>query len=754
MVRKFSIFSRIARHFGSWKNSSGIRLVLFLSLGIFFYFILSGHLISKTYDLDVNSVANQPIYAPKQIPDMSATAAAEQKAMDEVGPVYTQVNLKHTVLVGSILDKIVSLNSDEQLTNTDKASVYRLYFDTEYRVFIDQYLRTSDYSDALQQEMAIEFDRQKYRIPEEAFFKFPMLTEEDIKQMKPVLEQIVSSLASEPLRNAENARSKVPELVNGSSLNKQLVRELATEIARYVITPTSFFDQEGTELAKEEAKQNVQPVFIEKGDVIVEAGAVITPEVYELLRENNLLKERSYWPQLGLIMLVTLIVTCLYMFVRQSAAAIKTDNVQLLLLLLIITLNLIGLKIVSLGQDMGYPSIAYLAPVAAGSILIAILLEAGLAFVSSVLFSIAASVLFNQNYPESLFDFHYGLVALTVCLVSVFAIYKASQRSSILKAGMMVSLFAVFSLIALQLIGGEFVIREILLALSFAFASGILTAVLVIGLLPFFEIVFGILSPLKLVELSNPNHPLMRKLLTETPGTYHHSIMVANLSEAAAEAIGANGLLCRVGSFYHDIGKTRRPGYFIENQSNTENPHDQIDPYLSKSIIIAHARDGVEMLQEYKMPKLICDIAEQHHGTSLLSYFYHKALKIAEAKGEQDSVKEEDFRYPGPKAQMKESAIVGIADSVEAAVRSMRNPTMEQIDTLVDKIVKSRLDDHQLNECDLTMKELDQIANTLKKTLLGMFHSRIEYPEPQNENDKGVVTHIHERGKSSKIASE
>ena len=154
------------------------------------------------------------------------------------------------------------------------------------------------------------------------------------------------------------------------------------------------------------------------------------------------------------------------------------------------------------------------------------------------------------------------------------------------------------------------------------------------------------------------------------------------------------------------------------------------------------------------MPKRICDIAEQHHGTSLLSYFYHKALKIAEAKGEQDSVKEEDFRYPGPKAQMKESAIVGIADSVEAAVRSMRNPTMEQIDTLVDKIVKSRLDDHQLNECDLTMKELDQIANTLKKTLLGMFHSRIEYPEPQNENDKGVVTHIHERGKSSKIASE
>ncbi len=230
------------------------------------------------------------------------------------------------------------------------------------------------------------------------------------------------------------------------------------------------------------------------------------------------------------------------------------------------------------------------------------------------------------------------------------------------------------------------------------------------------------------MELSNPNHPLLRKLLTETPGTYHHSVMVGNLSEAAAESIGADGLLCRVGSYYHDIGKTKRPSYFIENQTNIENPHDRIDPNLSKSIIIAHPRDGVEMLKDFKMPKPIRDIAEQHHGTTLLHFFYHKAVKQAEDEGSEKEIREEDFRYPGPKAQSKEAAIVGIADSVEAAVRSLRNPTLEQIDSMVHKIIKSRLDDGQFNECDLTLKELDKIAKTLNETLLGIFHSRIEYP--------------------------
>jgi putative nucleotidyltransferase with HDIG domain len=233
----------------------------------------------------------------------------------------------------------------------------------------------------------------------------------------------------------------------------------------------------------------------------------------------------------------------------------------------------------------------------------------------------------------------------------------------------------------------------------------------------------------KLVELSNPNHPLLRKLLTETPGTYHHSLMVGNLSEAAAEAVGANGLLCRVGSFYHDVGKTKRPLYFIENQNGGDNPHDKLEPKVSASIIVAHARDGGEMLKAHKLPKPIRDIAEQHHGTTFLKYFYYKTVKQAKEQGTANTYTEDDFRYPGPKAQSKEAAIVGIADCVEAAVRSLNHPTVEQIESIIGKIIKDRLDDHQFNECDLTLRELDQIAESLRETVIGMFHSRIEYPD-------------------------
>lgn len=240
--------------------------------------------------------------------------------------------------------------------------------------------------------------------------------------------------------------------------------------------------------------------------------------------------------------------------------------------------------------------------------------------------------------------------------------------------------------------------------------------------MPFFEAGFGILSTLKLIELSNPNHPLLKKILMEAPGTYHHSVMVANLAESACEAVGANGLLARVGCYYHDIGKTRRPQFFIENQMNIENPHNHLSPESSRDIIIAHAKDGAEMLKKHKLPKEIVDIAEQHHGTTLLKYFYYKA------KEENEGINEADFRYPGPKPQTKEAAIISIADSVEAAVRSMSRPTLEQIKEVIQSIVQDRLQDDQLNECDITLKELEVIKKTFCETLNGIFHSRIEYP--------------------------
>ncbi|CAN7491414.1 HD family phosphohydrolase [Paenibacillus sp. LjRoot56] len=725
-----------------WKYNTGLRVLLFLILGLIFYATLYAKLVPQVFDITLGMKSEKTIYAPEQIENAVATEQAKEDAAKRVQPVYRIVNLKNEVISDAIFDKLSQINADEEVKFDDKVSIYRRVIPQLISDLTNDSIKTlrnsGQYNDLLLEQIQLGLSDQKYPLPEEVYFKLPRLTKEDLADMRPVTREIVMKLMNDQILDAQTARAKVAEVVNTSTLAKNTSREMVTEIARALITPNKFFDQKGTDDAKGQARGNMKTVYINKNDVLVKAGDVITEEIYTRLEKLKLLKDKAnHLPQLGLGILCALLSFVIFIFVRQSNLQVKYNNLQLVMLVLIFVMNIAGMKIISLLQNFDYPFIGYLAPTALGSILIAILLDAPLAFISSVLFSIIASIIFNTEH-DALFDFRFGLVSLVICFSGVFTIQRASQRATILKAGLMIAFFSMLTITAMLLMEDHFQQREALMSLSFATAGGLVTVVFVIGLLPFFEASFGILSPLKLVELSNPNHPLLRKLLTETPGTYHHSVMVGNLSEAAAESIGADGLLCRVGSYYHDIGKTKRPSYFIENQTNIENPHDRIDPNLSKSIIIAHPRDGVDMLKDYKMPKPIRDIAEQHHGTTLLHFFYHKAKKQAEEENSEKGIREEDFRYPGPKAQSKEAAIVGIADSVEAAVRSLRNPTLEQIDSMVTKIIKSRLDDGQFNECDLTLKELDKIAKTLNETLLGIFHSRIEYPSELTAKKPGA----------------
>lgn len=719
-----------------WKYSAALRMLFYLTLAVLLFFTFYSKLVPQTYDIRLGGVAEKTILAPRQEVDASATLKAKEEAVQRVQPVYRVVSLRNEGIVDEIFNKLNQINGDAEVKPDDKVSIYRtvlpqIVSDYETRA-IKSYKTVATYNDGLLDEMERSLLEQQYRIPEESFFKFPRLTKDDLAAMQPVAKDIVSKLMNDQVPQAQPVRTKVAELVSTSSLTKTLARELVQEIARAAITPNKFYDAKGTEDAKTDARETTKPVYINKNDVLVGKGETITEEKYQMLKQLDLLKSKSnHWPQLGLTLFVIMLTVLLYMYHRRTKAHVHDNNMQLLMLTIIYVLSVTVMKIVTLGQGE-IPYIGYLAPTAMGSMLITILFDAPLAFGSTVVFAVMASVLFNVDHGV-LFDFRYGLLTLVAGCAAIFTMQRASQRSTILKAGILVALCDAVLVGALLLMNDHFTQKDMVLSLAYSVGGGLFTAVLVIGLVPFFEVAFGILSPLKLVELSNPNHPLLRKLLTETPGTYHHSIMVGNLSEAAAEAVGANGLLCRVGSYYHDIGKTKRPSYFIENQTNIENPHDRIDPTLSKSIITAHTRDGVEMLKEFKMPKAIRDIAEQHHGTTLLHFFYVKAKKLAEEDTGGKEVHEEDFRYPGPKAQTKEVAIVGIADSVEAAVRSLRNPTVEQIDTMVRKIIKSRLDDGQFNECDLTLKELDTVAKTLNETLLGIFHSRIEYPSEQKE---------------------
>ena len=275
-------------------------------------------------------------------------------------------------------------------------------------------------------------------------------------------------------------------------------------------------------------------------------------------------------------------------------------------------------------------------------------------------------------------------------------------------------------------------LKENLIQSGFTIIGVLISGILSVGLLPFYESIFDVVTNIKLLELSNPNQPLMRKLLMEAPGTYHHSMMVANLAEAAAEVVGGNPVIARVGAYYHDIGKTKRPYFFGENQIGKENPHDKITPNLSTLIILSHTKDGLEMAKEYKIPKIIQDIIVQHHGTTLVKYFYYKVKNSAENPEE---VKEEDFRYPGPIPDTKESGILMLADSVEAAVRSIPEPTKDKIEGMVNNIINDKINNNQLINCDLTLKDIELIRQSFLKTLDGIYHHRIEYPTEKKVNN-------------------
>ncbi|MBS4042091.1 MAG: HDIG domain-containing protein, partial [Flavobacteriales bacterium] len=305
-------------------------------------------------------------------------------------------------------------------------------------------------------------------------------------------------------------------------------------------------------------------------------------------------------------------------------------------------------------------------------------------------------------------------------------------RGNIFASGIVVSLASLITIVGIGLINSN----EVTKVLTFGFygvLNGVFCSILTVGSLPLWESLFNIVTPLKLLELSNPNHPLLKKLLIEAPGTYHHSIIVGNLSEAAANAVGANALLARTGAFYHDVGKIARPYFFKENQLTSENPHDKINPTLSSLIITGHVKEGMELAKKYKLPMEVRNFILEHHGNTLVAFFYHKA-KTAENSEEVD---ENQFRYSGIKPQSKETAIVMLADSIEAAVRSMSSPNKDKIEKLIHKIMKDKLEDGQLEECDITLKEFEILKKAFLQVLLGIFHERIEYPEINTKELKG-----------------
>ncbi len=701
MKRKMDRKDRKQPIFHFLKKMQSLHLFLYPVIGVILFTVLYSNVEPDTFDAKLFSVSDQTIYAPVTVVDKEMTEKRREEAAESVEDQYVlkkEYADNSVDLVESLFDAIMEASSNAEMSSKEKL-------------------------DRLKSSLGDMYD--KY--PESVYTSLLSANEGQLTLAKDAVVTAVNETMSEPIpaEKLEEARNKVKERLQNVNLPDK-IRSAADEIGRSAIISNYVFDPKSTDEKREEAKEKVQEVQIKQGQIIVEEGQLIDREVYRKLELLGLLDNKyTFQPIIGLFILVLLVMIYLaYFFEKEKNSFFTSKNQSLLLFTIILAITLTVMKIISLFQKMDYSHIGFIVPVLMGVMLTKLLINDRLAFVTSIIYAFCGSLIFNDGVTGT-FNFTIGLYYLCGCIAAILFLGEHNVRSKILQAGLFVSAVNIVVITAILFIqNGIYSNLEIGSYFLMAIVSGVISSVLTIGLMPFFESGFGILSTMKLIELSNPNHPLLRKILTEAPGTYHHSVMVANLAEAACEAIGANGLLARVGSYYHDIGKTKRPRYFIENQMNMENPHDKLSPQLSKNIIIAHAEEGAEMLRKHKMPKEFIDIALQHHGTSLLKFFYHKAQENSD-----QPILESEFRYPGPKPQTREIAVICIADSVEAAVRSMKNPMPEKIEKLVRSIIKDKLQDGQFDECDITFKELETVAKILCETLKGIFHSRIEYPE-------------------------
>ncbi|PDY49280.1 HD family phosphohydrolase [Bacillus pseudomycoides] len=704
----------ISRWFRNIQHSKKLSWISYILLGAVLFFALMNNVKPEQLDVKMLSISKQTIHSPIKIEDKVTTDKKKREAAQKVEDQYTyrsEYKQNKVEIVNSVFLAIKEVESDTKSADPDE----------------QKKISAAERLEKLKKKLPTDLTKS---LSDSVLLQFVNADPDQLSLARDAMVTAINNIMSTHIKmNEENdARERFVNEIRNVNVNSDL-KDALNVLGKYAIEANYFYDSTATKDRKKVAEDAVAPVYILQGQILVKEGDTITREVYDQLKLVGLLEQgNTFQPFVGLAIIIGVLLFFMHKQFESFLKLKREEKPYILAYTTIVAITVVLMKIISLFQKLEYAGIAYVVPVAMGTILVKLMIGDRFVFITSMIFSVCGSIMFNEGVTSTL-NYSVGIYVLLSSLsVSIF-LREKNRRSMILQAGILVSVLNVVVLAALLLLrNGNFSPLEIGSQLLMAAASGIISSILAMGILPYLESGLGIVSSMKLMELSSPNHPLLRKILLEAPGTYHHSVMVANLSEAACEAVGANGVLARVGAYYHDIGKTVQPHFFIENQMGIENPHDKLDPEMSRDIIIAHVTNGVKMLEEHHIPQEIIDIAGQHHGTTLLKYFYYKAIKE-----DKERYTEEMFRYPGSKATSKESAIVGIADSVEAAVRSMNHPTPEQINNLVQSIIKDRLQDGQFSECNLTFKELQIVGKTLCETLNGIFHSRIKYPEPPEE---------------------
>lgn len=657
----------------------------------------------KRYDLKAGDIAHTTITASKDVVDEISTEEKRAAAAAQVEPTYV---FKEDV-TETVLSDLSALLSEAQSVQRYGKSI----------------LEASGGGPALFTEEQFKFARSRMSSLTLADYQLRTLlssTDEEIADMCENMTAAVTNTMNTTVRAGYvNDSIQYLQQIIGYKTDIDLLQNVVTPILRKVIQPNMVEDVEATEKLREEARAAVEPVIYKQGQNIVLARERVTASQLAVLRDLGLLDDETIDLAMyaGAVLSVGIAMAMLFLSLRffSNSTFVRPRKLLILMIILCLTVGLCAL--VHTYND-------YLMPVLLGVMLATCLLgarEAVTLIPSEVL--LVNVILLGGTSVTAAANIAILFITMISGLVAIVLLRRKPYRMQLLIGGFAAALCNALILIVVSFLTDaslSVVFRNCLLSVGGAVGS----AALCIALEPIADAVFHLATPAKLMELSNPNHPLLRRLMIEAPGSYHHSIIVGNLAEAAAEAIGANPLLARAGAYFHDIGKLKRPLYFKENQMG-ENPHERTNPYVSAAILTAHTHDGLELAQQYHLPDEILAVIEEHHGDTPVMFFYHKALQDAGG----DGVDIADFRYDGRRPQSRESAIIMLADTVEAAVRSMSDPTPEKIRAFIDKLVQAKLDDGQLSEAPITLADIGRSCDAFATVLNGAFHERIEYPD-------------------------
>lgn len=672
---------------GSFKMTTKItRIIVALCSWIAIVIIISPQILPQTVNLELGQPSSVDIVASRTIVDRLSTDALQADAMAAVPTIWevtTSVKSASINGLNDLVQTIRTVNSMQLSPNQTRLSLLKARIGEAYS-----------------------------RIPDEYLLELLLMDDAQLAEQMQVLLDVISEIYDRGVKEADLVEAKTQGLAKLTehflSAADLPVWQNLLELNLHVnVVP----NLAATQAAQQAAKDKVEAIVILKGQSIIRKGQLVDEHQWAILSDLGMLDAEVDWwmvaSSAGLVLLLTVIFgIALYLNFR---AIYDQPRLILVIGMVMVVTLLIGRAEIEILPPV-------LIPVPAAVLILAVLFNDRLALLSGIFLSVLAALLADM-------DFIVLVTFLVTSWITVLGSNRIRQRTELIYIGAWVGIagFITIGFTRILLSGVSF--EQFVYSLWGA-AIGVITGILALGLLPFFEMGFRILTPLKLLELANSNHPLLKRLLMEAPGTYQHSMMVANLAEGAAEAIGADALLARAGAYFHDVGKIRRPMYFVENQSHWDNPHNGLPLQLSATILVSHVKEGLELGREYKLPIELMEFIATHQGTMTAGHFYNLAIEQA---GEGTQPKPEDFSYPGPIPVSKEAAILMLADCCEAAVRSIPEPTPEKIMEMVVKLVRVRVSSGQLSDCALSLHEINIVENVLINRLVSMYHKRIQY---------------------------